>query len=141
MTYNIHDFGAVGYCKANDAAALQRTIDTCHKAGGGTVLVPAGRVFMTGSFVLKAQVELHLERGATLLASPHYADYSREHFSDAVTDGLFDETELPKRAWITSFRAHDAAITGGGTLDGKALSAEGAEGLEVIGFRGEDAHF
>lgn len=118
MTYNIQDFGAVGDGKANDAAAIQRAIDACHEAGGGTVLVPAGHTFLTGSFVLKAQVELHLERGATLLASPHYADYSREHFSDAVTDGLFNETELPKRAWITSFRAHDTAITGGGTLDG-----------------------
>lgn len=118
MVCNIQDFGAVGDGKANDAAALQRAIDTCHEVGGGTVLVPAGQVFLTGSFVLKAQVELHLERGATLLASPDYADYAREHFSDVVTNGLFDETELPKRAWITSFEAHDAAIAGGGTLDG-----------------------
>ncbi len=118
MVYNIKDFGAVGDGVSNDAAALQKAVDLCFEAGGGTVLVPAGQTFMTGSFVLKAQVELHLERGATLLASPNYADYSREHFSDAVTNGLFDETDLPKRAWITSFGAHDAAITGGGTLDG-----------------------
>ncbi len=126
MPYHLNDFGADGNGVTNDAAALQRAIDTCYEAGGGTVLVPAGQVFMTGSFVLKARVELYLERGATLLASPNYADYTREHFSDAVTDGLFDETELPKRAWITSFRAHDAAITGGGTLDGngRAFVAE-----------------
>lgn len=118
MVYNIEDFGAVGDGVSNDAAALQKAIDICFEADGGTVLVPAGQTFMVGSFVLKAQVELYLERGATLLASPNYADYSREHFSDAVTNGLFDETDLPKRAWITSFKAHDAAITGGGTLDG-----------------------
>ena len=126
MAYNIKDFGAVGDGKTNAAAALQRAVDACHEAGGGTVLVPAGEVFMTGSFVLKARVELYLERGATLLASPNYDDYAREHFSDAVTGGLFDETELPKRAWITSFEAHDAAITGGGTIDGngRAFIAE-----------------
>ncbi len=126
MTYNIEDFGAVGDSVTNAARAIQRAIDTCHKVGGGTVLVPAGQTFMSGSFALKARVELHVERGATLLASPDYADYAHEHFSDAVTNGLFDETELPKRAWITSFEAHDAAITGGGTLDGngRAFVAE-----------------
>lgn len=125
MVYNIRDFGAVGDGKANAAASLQRAIDSCHEAGGGTVLVPAGQVFLTGSFVLKAQVELHLERGSILLASPNYADYAPEHFSDAVTNGLFDETELPKRAWITSFEVHDAAITGGGTLDGNGRAFAG----------------
>lgn len=47
MTYNIRDFGAVGDGRANDAPAIQRAIDACSEAGGGTVLVPAGPTFLT----------------------------------------------------------------------------------------------
>ena len=38
----ILDFGAVGNVHTNDAAAIQRVIDTCYEEGGGRVLVPAG---------------------------------------------------------------------------------------------------
>ena len=41
--YNILDYGATGDGTTDDAQALQRAIDACSKARGGTVLVPAGQ--------------------------------------------------------------------------------------------------
>jgi polygalacturonase len=64
--YNILDFGAAGDGTDNDAAAIQRAIDACTRAGGGTVFVPAGKTFRTGTIELKSNVELHVERGAVL---------------------------------------------------------------------------
>ena len=42
-------------------------------AGGGRVIVPAGR-FLSGSVLLKDNVELHLESGAVLISSLNPAD-------------------------------------------------------------------
>ena len=96
-TYNIQTFGAVGDGVTNDAAAIQAAIDVCSAAGGGTVLLPAGRTYFSGTLQLKANVELHVERGATLLASNDLADYPRELNSDVLSGGLVDEHELPRR--------------------------------------------
>ena len=59
MLYFITDFGAVGDGKTLNTAAIQNAIDTCTSAGGGQVIVPAGR-FLSGTICLKSNVELHL---------------------------------------------------------------------------------
>jgi len=63
--YDITDFGAKGDGKTLNTAAIQSAIDACNKAGGGRVLVPAGK-FVTGTIVLKDNVELHVSHGAIL---------------------------------------------------------------------------
>ena len=40
-TFNVKKYGARGNGKKLDSPAIQKAIDACHKAGGGTVLVPA----------------------------------------------------------------------------------------------------
>ncbi|CAM3442003.1 glycosyl hydrolase family 28 protein [Deinococcus saxicola] len=118
-THDVLHYGAVGDGLHNDAPAIQAAIDACHAAGGGTVLLPAGRTYLSGSLELRGQTEFRVERGATLLASPDYADYRPEHFSDAISGGLIDtDSELSRRAWLTAFEAHDLSITGGGVIDG-----------------------
>lgn len=125
-THNIMDYGARGDARTNDAAAIQRAIDNCAAEGGGMVLIPSGRTFRSGAIALRSSVELHLERGATLLASDSPADYPRSLESDVISAGVINESELPKRALIIAYRADNVAITGGGTIDGngRAFVAE-----------------
>src|SRR3954454_17067665 len=40
--FNVREYGARGDGKSLDTAAIQRTLDACGKAGGGTVLFPPG---------------------------------------------------------------------------------------------------
>lgn len=118
-THDVLTYGAVGDGQTNDAPAIQAAIDACHAAGHGTVLLPAGHTYLSGSLELRGQTEFRVQRGATLLASPDYADYRPEHFSDAISGGLIDtDAELSRRAWLTAFEAHDLSITGGGVIDG-----------------------
>lgn len=73
-TFDILQHGAKGDMKTNDAPAIQAAIDACHKAGGGTVLVPAGR-YLSGTVELKSNVTLHLDNGAGIYASRRKEDY------------------------------------------------------------------
>ncbi len=48
-----------------DGPAFAAAIAAAHDTGGGRVVVPAGE-WRTGPIQLKSNVELHLERGATI---------------------------------------------------------------------------
>src|SRR5665647_553578 len=73
--YNISDFGAIGDGKFLCSKSIQKAIDECSASGGGVVLVPGG-TFLTGTILLKDNVELHLAKDAVLLGSVnHPQDY------------------------------------------------------------------
>jgi hypothetical protein len=116
--YNILDYGARGDGKNNDAAAIQAAIDACTRAGGGRVVLPAGRIFLSGTIRLESNVDLHLERGATLLGSPHWEDYNVRLQVGALSGGTVDAGAPQSSMLITADGARHAAITGGGTIDG-----------------------
>jgi polygalacturonase len=66
--FNVRDFGATGK-KADDALpAIQKAIETCAAAGGGTVFLPAGE-YTSGQIRLKSHVRVYVDSGATLYAS------------------------------------------------------------------------
>ena len=73
MDYDILRCGAVADGVTNCAAAIQQAVDAAAAAGGGRVVVPTGR-FLSGSVLLKDNVELHLESGAVLISSLSPAD-------------------------------------------------------------------
>ena len=71
---NVRTFGAQGDGTAKDTQAVQKALDTCEKAGGGTVHFPAG-TYLCGSLHLRSGVTLWLDSGATLRASPEDSDF------------------------------------------------------------------
>lgn len=111
---NILDFGAVSDTTRLSTAAVQGAIDACAAQGGGTVLVPAGN-FKTGSIMLKSNVTLHLENGATLYGSTDIRDYTpvSTDFRSFRTIGT-TTVQL-----VYADGQHDVAITGQGTIDGR----------------------
>jgi hypothetical protein len=74
------DFGAKGDGTTKDTAAIQGAIDTCAAKGGGTVRLTAG-TYLSAPIVLKSNITLQLDKGATLLGSPDHADYPEDRIS------------------------------------------------------------
>jgi polygalacturonase len=117
-TYSIIAYGAIGDGYTNDALAVQKTIDACSLAGGGQVLVPAGHVFLCGPFNLKSFVELRVEAGAKLMASPNEKLYSQSAFRENKGEGTI---------WIGGENLQQVSITGGGEIDGNGIAFMGKE--------------
>lgn len=111
--YDITDYGAVSDTMRLSTAALQKAIDSCNAAGGGTVSVPAGN-YKIGSIVLRSNVTLNLENGATLYGSTDIADYQ-----PMTTDYVSLRTNVPTIQLIYADNADHVAITGQGTIDGR----------------------
>ena len=105
----------LGPSAADNRAAIQEAVDEASAAGGGCVTVPAG-VWPTGSIRLRDGVELHLERGATLIGSASRKDYNA---NDEFPDNKWsDAEEWSGGHLVWAWRASDVAITGEGTIDG-----------------------
>lgn len=112
-TFVITNFGAVADDEGKDTEAIQRTIDTCAKAGGGTVYVPGGD-FVTGALFLKSHVTLHVVAGGALLGSQDFDDFP-------VIDGRWEGIERKHYAsLINGDGLENIAIVGRGVIDGRA---------------------
>ncbi len=116
--YDITDFGAKGGTETDNATAIQKAIDKCSEAGGGTVLVPAGQSFMTGPIQLKSYVNLHLEPNSGLIASPDESIYTESAFGENRGEGMM---------WIYAKDVKNVSITGTGTIDGNGVAFMGEE--------------
>ncbi|MBV9306617.1 MAG: hypothetical protein JOZ45_10775 [Acidobacteriaceae bacterium] len=84
------------------AQGIQAAIDACAGKSGGVAYVPPGE-YITGPLWLKDNVELRLEAGATIALSQNPADWP---------------ANAP--ALINASGVKNIAITGRGTIDGKA---------------------
>lgn len=111
--YDITDYGAVSDTTRLSTAAVQKAIDSCNAACGGTVSVPAGN-YKIGSIVLRSNVTLNLENGATLYGSTDIADYQ-----PMTTDYVSLRTNVPTIQLIYADNASNVTITGLGTIDGR----------------------
>lgn len=125
MTYNVLNHGAKGDGAANDAAAIQQAIDLCHKEGGGRVVLPGGKTYLSGSLVLKSNVELHLEHGAVLKAATDLNDYREVTgvYNENTPKGAFKKHNIefdgePQHFFIMAWQAENVAISGSGVIDG-----------------------
>lgn len=102
-TYIITNYGA-STSFSDNTVFVQKTIDSCSAAGGGTVIVPAG-TFLCGPVTLNSNITFTLQSGAVLKALPYSA------YPGAGT------------ATVTSFingnGASNITITGTGTIEGQ----------------------
>jgi len=111
LFFCVNDFGAVGNGVNKDTYAINKTIEKCAEQNGGTVFIPAGR-YLTGSIYLKNNINLHLDRGAVILASEDEQDYP------LVTKTM--EIDGPAHAsLIYGENLTNISVTGGGTIDGR----------------------
>jgi polygalacturonase len=72
--FSIVEYGAISDGVTLNTVAIQKAIDQANKEGGGRVIIPAGR-FLSGSIILKSNVEVHLLKNAYLLGSTDPSDY------------------------------------------------------------------
>jgi len=114
--FSINDYGAKGDGATLNTVAIQKAVDACSKAGGGSVIIPCGR-YVSGTIELRSNVCVHLEDGAVLLGS-----------TDLDNDFRPDETMAYQKFQDTShsffhhslfFGEHleNVSFTGNGTID------------------------
>ncbi len=111
--YNILEYGAKSDTTVLSTKALQQAIDDCSKAGGGRVIVPTGN-YMIGSVVLKSNVHLYLEQGATLYGSTELKDYL-----PMKSDYVSLRTQTSTIQLIYADKVRNVVIDGYGTIDGR----------------------
>ncbi|HEX7845398.1 MAG TPA: glycoside hydrolase family 28 protein [Chitinophagaceae bacterium] len=113
---NVRIFGAKGDGITLDTRPIQQAIDKAHANKGGVVTLPAG-TYKIGTLILKDNVELHLQNGATLLGSANYKDYiAVKQQYESRTRGLY-----AKYFMIFAEGARNISITGAGTIYGNGL--------------------
>lgn len=104
---NIKDFGGVADGKTLNTDAIKQAIKKLTEQGGGHLVFPKG-VWKTGPFSLASNLDIHLDKGATLLFSEDKSLY--------VTKGSNKCLPCIKGSKITN-----VSITGQGTLDGQGI--------------------
>ncbi len=72
--FHPRNYGAVGDGKTMDSGSINAAINACNQAGGGVVYLSPG-TYLCGTVILKSNVTLYLEAGATILGSTRVADY------------------------------------------------------------------
>lgn len=95
--YNIIDYGAAK--NKLSTSSIQKAIDVCFQNGGGTIVVPEG-TFITGTIIMKSNINLYLAQGAELQSSENLKDF-------------YDH-----RGLIFCEDAFNVSISGEGTING-----------------------
>ncbi len=106
-----HTYGAKADGVTKDTAAIQKAIDVCAAKGGGTVNLSMG-TYVSAPIVLKSNITLQLDKGATLLGSPDHGDYP-QHTEFNLSD---------LQPLVSATHADNVAITGEGAIDGNGAS-------------------
>ncbi|MBD0725841.1 polygalacturonase [Flavobacterium sp. L1I52] len=109
----ITDFGAVEGNKELTSKAIRSAIDQANNSGGGIVVIPKGE-WLTKKIHLKSNVNLHLEKEATLLFSEDPKDYLPAVHTTWEGMECYNYSPL-----IYAYNCKNIAITGEGKLKAK----------------------
>ncbi|GAA3727262.1 right-handed parallel beta-helix repeat-containing protein [Streptomyces tremellae] len=101
--------GAAADGATDDHDAIQAALDAAHAAGGGTVIIPAGRVYAVGTFLVVYDHTTIWAYGATLRSSGN---------TGLLRNFTNDETPA-------GYGGHSHIRVLGGTWDGNAADADG----------------
>lgn len=113
-TFDITEFGAIGDGETDCSSAIAAAIAKCSLSGGGVVQVPTG-TYLTGPIHLLSNVNLHIEKGATVLFSRD----TKKYLPQVLT--RFESIELMNYSpFIYAYNQDNIAVTGEGTLDGNS---------------------
>ena len=112
-TFDVRQFGAVADGTTKNTAAFTRAIAAAAHAGGGRVLVPAGR-WLTGPIHLESHVNLVVDAGAEILFSQQFSDYLPPVLTRWEGMEVYNYSPL-----IYAHDCSDVAVTGSGKLDGQ----------------------
>lgn len=110
QVFYAEDFGLRQDTMVLSTEPIQRAIDACSRAGGGIVTIKKG-YYRTGALFIKGGVNLHLEKGAVLIASEDFADYP-----ESMTRIAGIEMRWPVGV-INFDGVQNAALTGEGMID------------------------
>ncbi len=125
LVHDVRDYGARGDGTTLDSAAINLAIEAAAAAGGGSVVVPAGR-YRCGTVTLRSHVTLRLEAGAVLVGSTELSDYP-EAAPPTPTDTVEFRRLLPvyptrfeygRHSLIQAIGLENVAIEGRGVIDG-----------------------
>ncbi len=111
--FSITDFGAVAGDKVKNTLAIKKAMEEANQAGGGSIVVPAGE-WLTGKIHFKSNVNLHLEKGSTLLFSDDPDDYLPPVHTTWEGMECYNYSPL-----IYAYECENIAITGEGELKAK----------------------
>ncbi|TNJ43432.1 glycoside hydrolase family 28 protein [Tamlana fucoidanivorans] len=110
--WNIKDYGALDDGKTINTLFIQKAIDDCAKKGGGTVLVD-GATYISGTLLLKNNVNLKITEKTVLQGSINPNDYP-------VVDPFIDATgQFRGQCFIGAIDVDNVAISGKGTINGQ----------------------
>lgn len=111
--YNILKYGAQNDTTQLSTSAIQQAIDDCSRNGGGRVVIPTGS-YKIGTIIIKSNVHLHFEHGATLYGSTRLEDYL-----PMKSDYVSLRTQTSTIQLIYADKANNVVIDGYGTIDGR----------------------
>jgi len=109
---NLKTFGGKSDGKTSNTVIIKKAIEKLSSEGGGTLFFPAG-TYLTGPIVLKSNITLDIEAGATIKFSDDFSEYTP--FVEMRYEGVVMKSFCPM---IYAYEQENITIKGEGTIDG-----------------------
>jgi polygalacturonase len=126
MSHKVTDYGANGDGVSLAHHGINNAIIAAHAAGGGLVMVPAGR-YLCFSIRLLSGVRLHLDEGAVIEAADparHHGGYDLPEDNGEQLYQDFGHSHW-RNSLIWAIGQSGMAITGAGRIEGRGLTRNG----------------